>query len=322
MTSQGWTPGEYLGAKDAAHAEFHTSANASHIRVVVKDDNLGLGAKRGSGQGEGECTGLDVFQMLLGRLNGNEAEIEAEQKKKEDLRNAIYAERKWGSIRFVSGGFLVGDKIQDLINNEAERVKNLKIADKADSSSDSSSSEDEQVNEKAKDKKRKAEDEPEVDDSERARRKEKKAKKSKDKSEKKEKKSKKKSKSSSDSDSESEPSEVKTKKEKKEKKDKKEKRSKKEKKSKSSDDSESEERAKDKSKKRKKSKSEETSGTSTPKSPVPQMLQGRHAVRARNIAQKRLAVMDMTQLNQVRQHPTRDLKCALTDPMQIFMVKS
>ena len=108
MTSQGWQPGDYLGAKNAAHAEFHTAANASHIRVSIKDDNLGLGAKIGSGVGHGECTGLDAFTNLLGRLNGkDEEELEREQKSREDLKRAIYTERRWGSVRFVPGGFLI-----------------------------------------------------------------------------------------------------------------------------------------------------------------------------------------------------------------------
>lgn len=140
MKSQGWQPGEYLGIKDAPHAEFHTEANASHIRVVLKDDNLGIGAKKGSGLEQGECVGLDVFQNLLGRLNGrDEDEIEREQKSREDLKRAIYTERKWGSIRFVSGGFLIGDKIQDLIDGEAERMRQLAV-DSSSSSEDSSDS--------------------------------------------------------------------------------------------------------------------------------------------------------------------------------------
>jgi Pin2-interacting protein X1 len=119
MAAQGWQPGEYLGAKDANHAEHYTAANASHIRVMIKDDNLGLGAKIGSGVGHGECTGLDAFKDLLGRLNGkDEDEIEKEQKSREDLKRAIYTEKKWGSVRFVRGGFLIGDKIQDLIDGE------------------------------------------------------------------------------------------------------------------------------------------------------------------------------------------------------------
>jgi Pin2-interacting protein X1 len=49
-----------------------------------------------------------------------------EQKSREDLRRAIYTERRWGKIRFVKGGFLIGDKIQELVENEANRM--LKLA--------------------------------------------------------------------------------------------------------------------------------------------------------------------------------------------------
>ncbi|TGO66417.1 hypothetical protein BOTNAR_0061g00180 [Botryotinia narcissicola] len=176
MKSQGWTPGEYLGAKDAAHAEFHTEANASHIRVVIKYNTLGLGAKIGSGVGHGECTGLDVFQNLLGRLNGKEeAEIEKEQKGREDLKR---------------GGVLIGDKIQDLIDGVKERLKALEIKEKAAESSseesDSSSDEEEEekspypVTEKKKSSKRKREEqEGEEKTSSKKRKKEKKEKKEK-----------------------------------------------------------------------------------------------------------------------------------------------
>jgi len=122
LLSQGWTPGTYLGAVDAPHAHLHSDANASHIRVAVKDDNLGLGAKRGSGVSIGECVGLDVFQGLLGRLNGKSEEVlEKEQKSRDDLKRAIYTERRWGALRFVSGGVLVGDKIEKLV--EAEKLR-------------------------------------------------------------------------------------------------------------------------------------------------------------------------------------------------------
>lgn len=124
LAAQGWNPGELLGAKGAPHAELHTCANASHIRVVLKDDNLGLGAKRGSGQIEGQCTGLDAFQGLLGRLNGkSEGELRKDQESRDDLKRAVYTERRWGSVRFVKGGLLVGDKIQDLAHAEAARLR-------------------------------------------------------------------------------------------------------------------------------------------------------------------------------------------------------
>ncbi|KAI1006198.1 hypothetical protein K3495_g2021 [Podosphaera aphanis] len=126
MTSQGWKQGEYLGAKNSSHAEFHTSANACPIKVSVKDDNLGLGAKVGSGVGHGECTGLDAFKNLLSRLNGKaQDEIDKEQKARDDIRRITYTEKRWGSIRFVSAGFLIGDQIQTLIDAEAKRVGGL-----------------------------------------------------------------------------------------------------------------------------------------------------------------------------------------------------
>ena len=138
MAAQGWKHGEFLGAKNASHANFHTAANASHIRAMIKDDNLGLGAKIGSGLGHGECTGLDAFKNILGRLNGkDEDELEEEQKSREELKRAIYTEKRWGSIRFVQGGFLVGDKIQRLIDAEAERTRELAVIS-AESESDSS----------------------------------------------------------------------------------------------------------------------------------------------------------------------------------------
>lgn len=122
LLSQGWTPGTYLGAVDAPHAHVHTDASASHIRVAAKDNNLGIGAKR-SGVNVGECTGLDVFQGLLGRLNGKtEAVLEKEQKSRDDLKRSVYAERRWGSLRFVSGGVLVGDKLRTLVEAERSRL--------------------------------------------------------------------------------------------------------------------------------------------------------------------------------------------------------
>ncbi|KAJ8070501.1 hypothetical protein OCU04_000874 [Sclerotinia nivalis] len=328
MKSQGWTPGEYLGAKDAAHAEFHTAANASHIRVVIKDNNLGLGAKIGSGVGHGECTGLDVFQNLLGRLNGKEeAEIEKEQKGREDLKRAIYAERKWGSIRFVKGGVLVGDKIQDLIDGEKERVKALekgKAAESSSGESDSSSDEEEEekspepVAEKKKSSKRKREEQEEEEKtSSKKSKKDKKSKKKKSEDEddkdkgesKKLKKSKKDRKSKSKSTSESETEtldEAAIKARKKEKKEKK--RREKEAATAGADTEETASTSKSSKKKSKKDKhkSSSTSESSTKEStPTVTVSSGRstpmgiRSIRARHIAQKRMASMDVASLNQI-----------------------
>ena len=332
MASQGWKPGEYLGAKDAAHAEFHTAANASHIRVMIKDDNLGLGAKIGSGVGHGECTGLDAFKNLLGRLNGkDEDELEKEQKSREDLKRAIYTERRWGSIRFVQGGFLVGDRIQNLIDGEVERVRKLTAgnsgsgSDSTDSSDSSDSDEQPEpvVAEPKKSKKRKLEERAEVPELVAIKIKKSK-KKRKDNASPEDaarirgskKKSKRKREAEAEVEDEEEVSEMK--KRRKEERNKKDKTEKKEKtKSGRSKEATSEESRKKSKRDKKKgdpgSLSESAESTQpatkehTPSTPLetesgrsnPIMMQGRHAVRARNIAQKRLASMDVAALNQV-----------------------
>lgn len=304
MTAQGWQPGDILGAKNAAHAEFHTAANASHIRVFVKDDNLGLGATRGSGLAEGECTGLDVFQSLLGRLNGkDEDELIKEQNSREDLKRAVYTERRWGSVRFVKGGFLIGDKIQELIDNEEVRIRQLTRSSlsavavplESDSSQKSNTSTDKGLVVKANMSKKKhrklgkEQDEPAETDI-------KKSNKSDQSTTAQEiredtlstqpKKSKKKRKQLEEAGEESDAS--------------------------FNDQQDVSRRSKKKKKKRQQegtkfkevveggvatanSTSMSTSGSSTPQS----LLSGRHAVRSRNIAQKRLAVLDTASLNQV-----------------------
>lgn len=82
------------------------------MRVAFREDNLGLGAKIGSGQGAGECTGLDGLQDLLGRLNGkNGAVLKREREGRGEKRRVVYAERRFGGWgRFVKGGVLVGDE--------------------------------------------------------------------------------------------------------------------------------------------------------------------------------------------------------------------
>jgi Pin2-interacting protein X1 len=358
MKSQGWEPGQYLGAKDANQAEHYTAANASHIRVAIKDDNLGIGAKIGSGVGHGECTGLDAFKNLLGRLNGkDEDELEKEQKSREDLRRAIYTEKRWGSVRFVPGGFLIGDKIQHLIDSEAERIRKLALgasddsSGSSDSSSSSSESEEEPEPVKVSKKKRKIEimEEHESDAaipvkvSKKKRKAEiekaepevvaikvktsKKKRKSDAKPEdaeevaaamedtKMSKKSKKERKALAEAEVEDTQDDAEIKKRKREKKDKKD-RKEREEKARFDEEDPAKESKKKKSKRDKHKIKEEDgstessrvatkestpsmtpltidSGRSTP------MMQGRHAVRSRNIAQKRLASMDVASLNQV-----------------------
>lgn len=104
-----------MGAKDASHAKYHTAASLSHIKVSIREDNLGLGARVGAAGGEWETTGLSGFQDLLGRLNGkSEADLGNAQRIRANLKRSMYAEQRWGTLRFVSGGLLIGDKIEEL----------------------------------------------------------------------------------------------------------------------------------------------------------------------------------------------------------------
>lgn len=108
MSAQGWTPGNRLGARDAAHADMLTAGSHSHIRVTIKDDTLGLGARVGR---DGEPTGLDAFKGLLGRLNGkSDGELVQEQRKRDDVKLARYAALKFQAVRFVRGGLLAQEK--------------------------------------------------------------------------------------------------------------------------------------------------------------------------------------------------------------------
>ncbi|KAK9439228.1 G-patch RNA maturation protein [Metarhizium brunneum] len=110
LRAQGWEPGQFLGAQDAAHSELHTAANASYIRVALKDDMKGLGYNKAK---EDEVTGLDVFSDLLSRLNGrSEESVEGERQARLVVKTNRYVEAKWGPMRFIRGGLLVGDEIK------------------------------------------------------------------------------------------------------------------------------------------------------------------------------------------------------------------
>ncbi|KAL2183828.1 hypothetical protein L209DRAFT_766505 [Thermothelomyces heterothallicus CBS 203.75] len=151
LRAQGWQPGEYLGAKNAPHAEWHTEANSTHIRVTLKDDTLGLGAKRNNGD---ECTGLDAFQDLLGRLNGKSDDaIETERKAREEVKLNLYMARKFGPMRFVKGGWLVGDQVKEALGDEVEKAQNGHISETPKESTDGS---EESEPSASKSKKRKA----------------------------------------------------------------------------------------------------------------------------------------------------------------------
>lgn len=120
LASQGWQPGQYLGAENANHREHYGKANASHIRVLLREDNLGLGAKIGAESAE--KFGLSQFSGLLGRLNGKTEEVSEKQKKAQaDVKLAMYQGRKYGHMPFVSAGFLVGDRIERVFDPGTRR---------------------------------------------------------------------------------------------------------------------------------------------------------------------------------------------------------
>jgi len=110
LSSQGWKPGQGLGAWDAKH--FNSAAPA--IKITYKDDNLGLGASLKSANPEHSRTGLDAFHSLLGRLNSkDEAAVKKLEQRLEDRKLAMWTRGKWGGVMFVPGGLLVqGDKFR------------------------------------------------------------------------------------------------------------------------------------------------------------------------------------------------------------------
>ncbi|KAF4979028.1 hypothetical protein FZEAL_4703 [Fusarium zealandicum] len=329
LRSQGWEPGQFLGAQDAPHSELHTAANASYIRVILKDDMKGLGFSKSK---EDEITGLDVFQDLLSRLNGKaEVAIVEDQQARLAVKTNYFVEQRYGPMRFVFGGLLVGDEMKAKDEDEPEVSKTTKDDDD-DVTMDSPSAPKESKKEK-KSKKRKASDEEDSSSSQETESKSKKRRKEerklkesegsaetdndKPKKEKKSKKDKSRSKKSSGDASDNEdktPSEERSKKRKSKSKDK----------SRSSSDSEDDQVKDKKSKKEKKEKKEKKkrkkeaaasasgavtgqstpavsapatgtttpSGTSTPRG-------SRNFVRSRFIAQKRQAVLDTKALNQI-----------------------
>lgn len=135
MTKQGWKEGQSLGNRDSAHLGLNDVDRlaAARVGILFKDDNLGLGAKKKSKDIEGQRTGLDAFQGLLGRLNGkSDAELQEAEKKVEDRKLEMYAKGRWGGLVFVKGGILVGS-IKEREQVEAE-PKNTPDTDQKDGS--------------------------------------------------------------------------------------------------------------------------------------------------------------------------------------------
>lgn len=245
------------------------------MKIVLKGDNLGIGCK--GGVRDDECTGLDSFQDLLGRLNGEEEEVEKRvQRRKVELVSGRYG------MKFVRGETYVSSDISKLLENigkmeEAETAREKKREERR-----------RKKNERKAAKSSKAEQEDEVEESPASPLAEELANKE-EKRKKKEKKPKKSGSSTpaltSSSDSEAKPKKRKrgddAKKSKKSKKDKRDKKEKGDERGRSKESSDIETPAL-------------ISGTVTPTA-----LTGRHAIRHRYIAAKRNAVMDTKALNEV-----------------------
>ena len=134
LQSHGWTPGELLGASGAVYSDLRSAASGSHIHVALKDDKMGLGAKHNAACVSNETTGLDVFQDLLGRLNGKSvSDIDKNPTQSSNLRSSAYIEYRWGNLRFVSGGLLVGDESRELgkdkqnVPNDLQQTPNQRL---------------------------------------------------------------------------------------------------------------------------------------------------------------------------------------------------
>ncbi|KAJ6255832.1 hypothetical protein Dda_9442 [Drechslerella dactyloides] len=116
LTAQGWSQGTVLGPDP--NNPHHTAASHVGIKVMLKDDLLGLGCK---GTQEDTCTGLGDLQSLLGRLNGRSDES---VKKGEDTRKQMWIQGRYG-MRFVRGEVLestwVTDGLKKATNGDEEK---------------------------------------------------------------------------------------------------------------------------------------------------------------------------------------------------------
>ena len=56
-----------------------------------------------------------MFQSLLNRLNGTgTTDVKEDRIQRSNLRSSAYIDQRWGNLRFVSGGLLLGDTLRDL----------------------------------------------------------------------------------------------------------------------------------------------------------------------------------------------------------------
>lgn len=99
--------------------------------MLLKDDTLGLGAKRGE---TAETFALGAFEGLLGRLNGKGTEeVEREERKRGDRVLRVFQAGRWGAVAFVRGGFLVGERIEKRVGKGAGEGGDVELVEEGGS---------------------------------------------------------------------------------------------------------------------------------------------------------------------------------------------
>ncbi|KAI8331539.1 hypothetical protein BC941DRAFT_517504 [Chlamydoabsidia padenii] len=78
MAKMGWAPGKGLGLNE--------DGKQQHVKIKLKDDNLGLGAKKN--QTENWLGNTDAFSRLLADLNSQEAASPVTEEENDDSDNA------------------------------------------------------------------------------------------------------------------------------------------------------------------------------------------------------------------------------------------
>jgi Pin2-interacting protein X1 len=105
LERMGWSQGQGLGTGSSGR-----EAMTSHIKVAIKTDNTGLGkksSKSGSQGLDGEITtGMDVFQRILGKLNGKSQE-DVDNQLRSQKQRMVMENSRFG-MTFVYGGVLEG----------------------------------------------------------------------------------------------------------------------------------------------------------------------------------------------------------------------
>ncbi|CAN6614809.1 protein Pxr1p [Trichomonascus vanleenenianus] len=166
----GWAPGQSLGTGSSG-----VDGMTSHVKVAIKTDNTGLGRKSARKSGVSEMdsevtTGLDVFQRLLGRLNGK-TDDQIENQMQDQKKRIILSNPRFGMV-FVHGGVLEGSVEKMMAQSDDSSKKKRKRSDDEEKKEKKSKKE-------KKDKKDKSDKKDKKDKKKKKEKKEKKSKKSK-----------------------------------------------------------------------------------------------------------------------------------------------